>query len=91
MEWLYWAIFCSTVENGEEFAPEVEEFLEEMEQRDGMRLTPGYDPNIKSIRVTLDPVRMIHRPLIWYLVSISFSGREKWGTSHDSHRSLSVL
>jgi hypothetical protein len=77
-EWLYWAIFSSAVEDGEEFTSEVEEFLAEMEQRSGTKFTPGYDPKIKTIRVTLDPVRTIHRPLIWYLVSISFSGRRKW-------------
>ena len=89
MEWLYWAMFSSTVEDGREFTSEVEEFLAEMEQRDGTKLTPGHNPKIKSIRVTLDPVRMAHRPLIWYLVSLS--GRGKWGISPDSFGSLSVL
>ena len=69
MEWMYWAIFSSTVEDGEEFLSEVEEYLEEMGQRDGTKLIPGHDPKIKSIRVTLDPVRTTYRPLIWYLVS----------------------
>ena len=69
MEWLYWAIFSSTVEDGEEFLPEVDEYLEELERNDGTKLIPGHDPKIKSIRVTLDPVRTAHRPLIWYLVS----------------------
>lgn len=73
MEWVYWAIFSSTVEDGDEFTTEVEEFLEEVERRDGMKHPPGYDPKIKSLRVTLDPVRTTHRPLIWYLVSISVS------------------
>ena len=77
MEWLYWAIFSSTVEDGEEFTLEVEEFLAEMEQRDGTKLIPGYDPKIKPIRVTLDPVQTTHRPLIWYLVSTCTSCRGK--------------
>jgi len=70
VEWLYWAIFSSTVEDGEEFLSEVEEYLTDMEQREGVKLIPGHDPKIKPIRVTLDPVRTTHRPLIWYLVSI---------------------
>ena len=69
-EWLYWAIFSSTVEDGEGFLSEVEEYLTEMEQRDGIKLIPGYSPEIKPIRVTLDPVRTAHRPLVWYLVRI---------------------
>ena len=91
MEWLYWAIFSSTVENGEEFLPEVEEYLIEMEQRDGTKLIPGHNPKIKPVRVTLDPVHTTHRPLIWYLVSVCLSSREKQNTSHDSSGSLSVL
>lgn len=77
VEWLYWVIFSSTVEDGEEFMSEVDEFLAEMEQRDGTKLIPGHNPKIKPIRVTLDPVQTAHRPLIWYLVSISLSGRGK--------------
>ena len=91
MEWLYWAIFSSTVEEGMEFVPEVEEILAEMEQRDGTKLIPGYNPNIKSIRVTLDPVCATHRPLIWYLVSIILSDHEKRSVSYDSPGSSLVL
>ena len=68
VEWLYWAIFSSTVDDGKEFISEVEEYLVELEQHGGIKLTPGFDPKIKPIRVTLDPVRTTHRPLIWYLV-----------------------
>jgi len=91
VEWLYWAIFSSTVEEGKEFVPEVEEILAELEQRDGSKLIPGHNPNIKSIRVTLDPVCATHRPLIWYLVSIPLSDRENWSASYDSPGSSLVL
>jgi len=91
VEWLYWAIFSSTPEGGEEFLSEVEEYLAEMEQRDGTKLIPGHNPEIKPIRVTLDPVRTTHRPLIWYLVSTHPSDRGKLCTSHDSPDSLSLL
>lgn len=68
VEWLYWAIFSSTVEDGEEFLSEVEEYMAEMEQPGGITLTPGYTTKIKPIRVTIDPVRTTHRPLAWYLL-----------------------
>lgn len=77
VEWLYWAIFSSTVENGEEFIPEAEEYLAEMERHDWIQLIPGHTPEIKPIRVTLDPVRTVHRPFIWYLVCIRLTGREE--------------
>lgn len=76
VEWLYWAIFSSPVEEGEEFTSEVEEYLVEMKQWDGIELIPGHTPDIKPIRVTLDPVRTIHRPLIWYLVRMCNRSRE---------------
>ena len=82
VEWLYWAIFSSTVEDGEEFLPEVEEYLAEMEQRDGIQLMPGRTPDIKPIRVTLDPVRTTHRPLIWYLVCVCFTTNSAILTIH---------
>jgi hypothetical protein len=91
VEWLYWAIFSSTVEDGEEFLPEVEEYLVELERRSGVKLIPGHNPKIKPIRVTFDPVRTTHRPLIWYLVSIRLSNQEKRRTAHDPLGSLSLL
>ena len=90
MEWLYWAIFSSTVKDGKEFLPEVEEYLVDLEQRNGTKLMPGHDPKIKPIRVTLDPVRTVHKPLVWYLVSICLSGQEKYHTTHDPLGSLSL-
>lgn len=81
VEWLYWAIFSSTVEDGEEFVSEVEEYLVETEQRNGINFIPGHTPEIKTIRVTLDPVRTIHRPFIWYLVRICFKNCEKYHPS----------
>lgn len=68
IEWLYWAVFFSPTEGGEEFLPEIEEYLAEMEQRGGIELIPGRNPKIRPVRVTLDPVRTAHRPLVWYLL-----------------------
>jgi hypothetical protein len=79
VEWLYWAIFSSTVEDGEEFVSEAEEYLLEMERHNWTKFefVPGHTPEIKPIRVTLDPVRTIHRPLIWYLVRTRVTNCEK--------------
>lgn len=52
-------MFSSTFEDEEEFTLEVEEFLKEMEQRDGTNLKPSHNPKINSIGVTLDPVRTL--------------------------------
>lgn len=91
MEWLYWAMFSSTVEDGKEFLPEIEEYLVELERRDGTKLMPGHDPRIKSLRVTLDPVRTAHRPLVWYLVSIRLPDQGRQRISYEPSGSLSQL
>ena len=50
-------------------------YLVELEQHSGTKVIPGHDPKIKPIRVTLDPVRTAHKPLIWYLVSTCLSDK----------------
>ena len=97
VEWLYWAIFSSTVKDGEEFLSEVEEYLVDLEQRHGTKLIPGHNPKIKPIRVTFDPVRTTHKPLIWYLVSICLLDQEKFAplttqsTAYRCHRHVFFL
>ena len=83
VEWLHWAVFSSTVEDGVEFLSEVDEYVAEMEQRNGITFLPGPSPKIKPIRVTLDPVRTTHRPLIWYLVRECFSDCKRKRVSYD--------
>lgn len=36
------------------------------EEKLGHRLPPGYNPKVVSLRLTIDPVRMSHRSLLWY-------------------------
>ena len=50
---------------------ELEEYVEKFEDYTGHKLEPGYG-NAKAIRLTLDKVHMVHRPVAWYLVN-SFS------------------
>jgi hypothetical protein len=71
VEWLYWAIF-STSHDGEKaqtYADEAEEYLKFKEEIDGRSLEPGHEKDVKSVKVTLDPVITTHRPLLWYTVN----------------------
>ena len=47
---------------------ELEEYAIETEKALGRSLPPGKG-NATSLRLTLDKVKMLHRPLLWYLVS----------------------
>ena len=49
---------------------EIEEYIGEMEKLLGRKLEAGRG-NAKCLRLTLDKVDMLHRSLMWYLVSFS--------------------
>lgn len=51
---------------------ELEEYIAEMEKLLGRKLEPGRG-NAQCLRLTLDKVEMLHRSLIWYLVSFMMS------------------
>lgn len=47
---------------------ELDEYVGNFEEYTGHKIEPGYG-NAKALRLTLEKVDMVHRPLIWYLVS----------------------
>ena len=63
-----WALFnkigCSPEEDGE-----LEEYADKLEQLLGVKLQAGRGP-AKPLRLTLEPVNILYRPLLWYMVSI---------------------
>jgi hypothetical protein len=75
IDWLFWALFspATTRSDGfvEDYKEEIDGYIEEIEKRLGTRLKPGSDSGVRSFRITLDPVAMLHRPLIWYSVCYS--------------------
>jgi hypothetical protein len=67
--YLAWAIFdCDWVKDEDE--EEIEEYASEFESMLGKRLPPGKGI-AKPLRLTLDPVDMLYRSLLWYLVTPS--------------------
>lgn len=66
-DFLRWSFFNNgELEDGEE--EELDYYLEETEKLLGRDLSPGRG-DAKALRVTLDQVDMLHRPLLWYAVS----------------------
>ncbi|KAJ3516163.1 hypothetical protein NLJ89_g1291 [Agrocybe chaxingu] len=72
VDWLLWALFTTSRENIDigEYAEELEEYLSGIEKLQGRKLEEGRsgEGGVRSIRTTLDPVLMLHRPLLWYLI-----------------------
>ena len=77
VEWMSWALFSSEVGNLQsEWEEELEAMLRRVELETRTSFEPGYNPKAKSMRLTFDPVVMVHRPLSWYIVSESRFSRQ---------------
>jgi hypothetical protein len=61
-----------------EEAAELNEYLEACRRQLDFELSPGYNPKVKSLRLTLDPVKMSHRSLLWYGVSSLIRTAASW-------------
>jgi hypothetical protein len=60
--------FLNTAEEHTTHDEELEVYVEGVEQLIGTKFEPGRG-SAKCIRLTIDPVEMIHRPVVWYFVS----------------------
>lgn len=60
--------FLNTAEEHTAHDEELDEYVEGVEKLIGKKLKPGRG-SAKCIRLTIDPVEMIHRPVVWYFVS----------------------
>jgi hypothetical protein len=69
---LAWAFLNRDWVQGED-EEEIEEYAREMESMLGKDFRPG-KRKAKSLRLTLDPVDMLQRSLLWYLVRSSWTG-----------------
>lgn len=52
----------------EEWEDEMVEYMTTVDNVLGRALPDGYNEDTPCMRLTLDPVPMVHRPLLWYLV-----------------------
>jgi hypothetical protein len=72
-EWLTWAFFDRDCEERRD-EDEIEGYTLEIERMLRKDSRPG-NGTAKSLRLTIDPVDMLHRSLLWYLVGIFSVGR----------------
>ena len=70
-EWLAWAFFDRDYE-GREDEDEIEEYTLEIESMLRKDFRPGKG-TVKPLKLTIDPVDMLHRSLLWYFVSTLFA------------------
>ncbi|KAF9460635.1 hypothetical protein BDZ94DRAFT_887447 [Collybia nuda] len=69
VDWLLWALFsCKRDEALEEWTEELDGYLKMVEEMLGRKLEQGRGEGVRSMRLTFDPVKVAHRPLIWYSI-----------------------
>ncbi|KAH9931897.1 uncharacterized protein B0H18DRAFT_988515, partial [Fomitopsis serialis] len=68
-EWLLWALFgCNRGSARPEWDDEIEGYLAILDNYVGKPLEDGWSEAARCMRLTLDPVVMLHRPLVWYMI-----------------------
>ena len=78
MQWFSWAIFYKFPTD---LTPtehiELQQIVDRFEARSGLRFAPGFSPDQKAMRLTLDTVTALHRPLLFYAVVAVFNSVSK--------------
>lgn len=70
---LAWSFFGEPIELLDQSQlGEVKVMLNKIETTHKLRFLPGYNPKARCIRLNLDPVKVIHRPFLMYLVLFVF-------------------
>ncbi|KIK61456.1 hypothetical protein GYMLUDRAFT_73408 [Collybiopsis luxurians FD-317 M1] len=69
VDWILWALFCCSPKDAHDsWNEEIDNYVKEVERVTGIKLEDGRVALTTSLRLNLDPVRMSHRPLIWYWI-----------------------
>ncbi|GBC48764.2 alpha/beta hydrolase protein [Rhizophagus irregularis DAOM 181602=DAOM 197198] len=75
-EWLAWSFFASRIEDvrqNTEYLNELYEAISFIENEKKVKFPEGYNPDVRCIRLTLDPVKAIPRPFVFYIVIFLFN------------------
>jgi hypothetical protein len=70
-EWLAWAFFhVSPTDLASPQIREIDAMVQYLNKNTGLNLLPGYNPEVRCMRLTLDPPRVVWRLSLLYAVSI---------------------
>ena len=68
-DWLLWALFSArSTEALQEWEEELDSYISVMGGYIGYPIGRGINFDMQCLRPTMDPIHMIHRPFIWYMV-----------------------
>jgi len=78
-EWICWAMYnCELREVPESRKDELEKLFRMAQQFFEIDFRKGYNPKIRSMRLSLDPILSEHRPLLYYLFTTSIFDVITW-------------
>ncbi|EPQ59444.1 hypothetical protein GLOTRDRAFT_109691 [Gloeophyllum trabeum ATCC 11539] len=99
--WLYWSIFNEALPPLDSLSPAqraaLDDALNMIEMRTGSTIPRGSNPDIKPILLTLDPVNVSFRPLVWYLfvTAANYSIRKwcqyGWGAQFGRYKNMEYM
>ncbi|KAJ7498836.1 hypothetical protein FB451DRAFT_1117567 [Mycena latifolia] len=100
-KWIYWSIFNKDLPELHLVSPAhqavLDDTLELLEKRLGTRVTPGSNPRIMPMRMTLDPVVVAARPLFYYAFVFVINRyirkwyADNWNLRHGNYDGLEYL
>lgn len=93
VDWLLWSLFACERQHAklDEWKEELDGYIQTIEKMLGRKLQAGRGNGVKTIRLTFDPVKVAHRPLIWYMVSPSPLCQRFYAHSSAAAARLSLL
>ncbi|KAL1946843.1 hypothetical protein VTO73DRAFT_14947 [Trametes versicolor] len=99
--WLYWSMFNSAFPGMDKVSEPHRKVLLEVthmvEDRAGVKIPHGSNPAVPPMRLTLDPVNVSWRPLLWYIgvtlgnAYIRHSMRSNWNAKVEVHEGLEYV
>ncbi|KAI8384936.1 Alpha/Beta hydrolase protein [Radiomyces spectabilis] len=75
-EWLAWAFFSAPLEDvleDDSLRSELDWMINRFESMYDVVFAPGYNDDISTFRINLDPINAHHRPLVFYVLVIGLS------------------
>ncbi|KAI9019487.1 Alpha/Beta hydrolase protein [Phycomyces nitens] len=98
-EWIAWGFFSSPLEHileDQALTDELYGMIDGLQHKFNVQLKPGYDEDIQSFRLSLDPVVAYYRPLFFYLAIMLLTHAfgfvlQMWGMSKYGPETQSTL
>ena len=99
--WLYWSVFNAPFPGYDKVSQMeqtvLDEVVQQIEQRAGTKIPDGSNPAAMPLLLTIDPVNVLWRPLVWY-AGVALNNallrrrfRSKWNATVATYKDLEYV